>query len=334
MKLVKMNVFFSLFLLFFQGHTYAASKANQPLFKFDGKLYYEKDLQDRMKQDVYEAKHKHYHNWVHVMDNIIFDKYIEEQANKKKISSDKFREQLFKSSNIGENQAKKWYEQNKFRIGSRKFEEIKDEIINHLKRENEHKQRLKLVEKIKKDNKVVIFEEEPVSPVFKINYQGYPSKGNGKAKVTIVEFADYQCPHCKMASKTLKSVVKEFSDRVKFIYIDFPINRSGISTVIAEGAFCASKQSQDAYWKYHYMAFENQNSLKKDSAQLFAKNLRLDMKKFNSCMASNGPKAMLAKSLKEAQRLGVRGTPTIYINGRRTHGHTEEQLKNQIKKLL
>ena len=153
---------------------------------------------------------------------------------------------LFRSAKIldvkepSERALKAWYESYKTRIPPNyKFEEIKGEIAKIVKQEEMHKKREDLVSKIKREKKFASNLAKPEAPVVEIKTEGFPSKGKDNAKVTIVEFADYQCPHCKVAADSLKKVMDKFKDKVKFVFLDYPINPSGISRVVAEASHCA-----------------------------------------------------------------------------------------------
>ena len=80
--------------------------------------------------------------------------------------------------------------------------------------------------------------------VFAIDTEGYPVKGKENSPVTIVEFADYQCPHCRQLSADLNDIYTKYKNKIKIVYIDFPINPSGVSEEIAHGAYCAYKQGK------------------------------------------------------------------------------------------
>ena len=168
---------------------------------------------------------------------------------------------FFKAPNIGNKEAKAWFDQNKHRLGGRKLEDIRNEIIVMLKGEAQQKARAALLVQLKQAGKFRYLMEQPEAPVVAIRSQGFPSKGQKGAPIKIVEFADYQCPHCQVAAENLKSVIKQFPKKVEFTFIDFPINRSGISTKVAEGGVCASEQGK--FWEYHYLAFDKQAELEK-----------------------------------------------------------------------
>ena len=112
----------------------------------------------------------------------------------------------------------------------------------------------------------------------------------------------------------MRQLVPRFKDKVRFVNIDYPIH-GGTAAIVAQGAYCAS--SQDKYWQYHYLAFDQQANLNAKSPDQLAAQLKLDSKKFSSCMAGKAPQSFVARGKSEARRLGVSGTPTFFVNGRK-----------------
>ncbi|MEZ4742709.1 MAG: thioredoxin domain-containing protein [Bdellovibrionota bacterium] len=305
---------------------------SENLYTYKGKTYSVSELEPSFQQSIYEAKKEQYDSLSHVVDEHLIQIYLEEKAKSKKTTIEKVREATFATKPASEGEMKAWYDKNKERIPY-PYEKIKGEISRILEREKAVEIRNTLIKEIKSKGKFKVLLEEPVPPSFNIASQGYPTKGSDKAKLTLVEFADYQCPHCKKASSVVKNVMKKYGNKVKLVYLDFPINPSGISRQVAVGGVCADQQKK--YWEYHYMAFEKQNELTKESPEKFAKDLGLEIQKFKECLASNEAKEKVAKSEVEGRRVGVQGTPTFFLNGRKIQvGHDEKQFEAEINKAL
>jgi protein-disulfide isomerase len=205
--------------------------------------------------------------------------------------------------------------------------------VQVVKQEEMKKKRDAYLDKLKKDKKFALNLAKPESPLVDVKFDGFPTKGKEGAKVTVVEFADFQCPHCKAASESFKKVTEKFKDKIKYVYLDFPINPSGISRVVAEGSHCADEQGK--YWDYHFKAFEGQSTLDKESPMKLAKELKLDEAKFKTCLDGTKAKALVEKGRAEGDRIGVSGTPYLLINGRRYMGaHTVEAISKEIETSL
>lgn len=308
-------------------------QANEVLFEMGGKGHTSKDLSPALQQAVYDIQEQAYANLQKVVDAQIIEEYAETEAKKKGISVDEFEKKAFKGKTVGDKEAKKWFEDNKARLGGRDFDTLKKDIIGLLQNQEDDKVRTNLITKIKNEKKFKFVMQEPQAPVFEIKTAGFPSKGNPNAKVTIVEFADYKCPHCAHASEALKKVLdnSKYKDKVNFVYLDFPIDQSGVSKRVAEGAYCADQQKK--YWDYHYLAF-SEKSLSANSPIEFAKKLKLDEKAFEKCLGSKEATQRVENGRIEGDRIGIRATPSIFVNGRKLYGNSQESIEEALKKIL
>ncbi|MEK7130337.1 MAG: thioredoxin domain-containing protein, partial [Patescibacteria group bacterium] len=143
-------------------------------------------------------------------------------------------------------------------------------------------------------------------------------KGNKEAKVTIIEYSDFQCPACASAHPMMKKAVQEFGDKIRFAYRHFPLVQIHQN---AELAALASEAAglQGKFWEMHDMLFEKQSNwgTSKDAKKLFAQyagELGLDRAKFESDLTSDAVKQKIQASLSEATRIKLGGTPSIFIN--------------------
>ncbi len=151
-------------------------------------------------------------------------------------------------------------------------------------------------------------------------------KGNKDAKVTIVEFTDYQCPFCKRHfDQTADQLMKEYVDtgKVRYMLRDLPLSFHANAHVAAQAARCAG--DQDQYETYHDKLFENQAVWAElsDSAAVFsgyATELGMNAGTFSSCLSSGKYKAAVDEDLALARKAGASGTPTFFINGKRLVG--------------
>lgn len=147
-----------------------------------------------------------------------------------------------------------------------------------------------------------------------------PYYGPKDAKVVLVEFGDFQCPFCKENAPDLAKLRKNYGDRVKFIWRDFPLTYSHPQALIAaKAASCAN--DQNAFWEYHDVLFENQNNFEDELALIgYATDLGLDEKVFTSCIDSSKYEIEAKNDLQDGTTFSVRGTPTYFINGVRLSG--------------
>ncbi len=305
--------------------------ADAPLFSYKGKSYSGGDLDPASRQALFDGEKERYDGINRILEDALLMDHVREEAVKKKVSEQDIKTQLFSVKEPDEKAMTAWYEKNKDKIPY-PYDKVKTEISRLLQAEEQNKKRTSIVEELKRKGNFKSLVVAPVAPAFQIATQGFPMKGNKDAKVTIVEFADFQCPHCKHASEMVKSILKKYGDKVKLVFLDFPINPSGISRKVAEGAVCADQQGK--YWEFHGLAFDKQATLTTNSPGEIAKELKLDMAKFDACLASAESKAKVAKGEEEGRKVGVQGTPAFYINGRRMQGGDEAALSLEIDNAL
>lgn len=141
-----------------------------------------------------------------------------------------------------------------------------------------------------------------------------PAKGPANAKVTIVEFSDYQCPYCGRVEPTVKQILSTYGDKVRFVYRDFPLSSLHQNAQKAsEASECADKQGK--FWEYHDKLYQNQSALDVTSLKKYAADLKLDTTKFNQCLDSGEMTAEVQKDEQDGVTAGVDGTPSFFING-------------------
>jgi len=146
-----------------------------------------------------------------------------------------------------------------------------------------------------------------------INVTGSPFKGTADAPVTIALFTDFQCPYCAKIVPQLNEVLEKNKGKVKLVFKNFPLNTHQFARKAAAAALAAGKQGK--FWELHDRLFQNYNRLNDQVVQEQAQQLGLDMQKFNKDM--NDPQIMQAinQDYQDGAKAGVRGTPTIYVNG-------------------
>jgi protein-disulfide isomerase len=155
--------------------------------------------------------------------------------------------------------------------------------------------------------------------------------GNAKAKIILVEYGDYQCPHCGIAHPFIKKLLKQFNHEILFIFRNFPLQeihpQAMASALAAEAA-----DKQKKFWEMHDMIFENQQILSPNSLLHFAKNISLDLEMFAGDWKSKDALSKVETDFEGGIHSGVNGTPTFFINGTRleTYDETYESLSHAI----
>ncbi len=137
--------------------------------------------------------------------------------------------------------------------------------------------------------------------------------GPQNAAVTIIEFSDYQCIYCERAEATIKQIISNYGNDVKFVYRDFPLSFHQFAQKAAEASECADEQGK--FWQYHDKLFDNQQALNTSDLKQYAKEIGMDSVKFNECLDNSRMASEVQKDIEDGQSYGVSGTPTFFING-------------------
>jgi protein-disulfide isomerase len=142
-----------------------------------------------------------------------------------------------------------------------------------------------------------------------------PSKGAAKPVVTLVEWADFECPFCGVAAPLPKGVVEKYPDQVQLVFKHYPLSAHQHAENAARAAVAAQRQGK--FWPVQQALFENQKKgLDETHILELAREAGLDMKEFENDIASEATADSVARDRKQADELGLEGTPMIYINGR------------------
>ena len=148
-----------------------------------------------------------------------------------------------------------------------------------------------------------------------INIEGRPVYGSERAPVTVVVFADFECPHCRKEAPVLRKAIDSFRGRAKLVYKHFPLGGhkwAKIAAIATEAAF-----EQGKFWEMHDLVFENQAALSEERIlQLAGRIDGLDMEKFKASFEAEKGKAVVEQDKKDGEELGIAGTPAVYVNGR------------------
>ncbi len=146
-----------------------------------------------------------------------------------------------------------------------------------------------------------------------------------------MEFTDFQCPWCKRSQDSVKAVEQAYGDKIKMVDRMFPLTSIHQRAMpSAEAAYCAKEQ--DKYWEYRDKLFASQTLSDSDFKQ-YAKEVGLNEKKFDACIASHKYASQIQNDQADGQRFGVSGTPTFFVNGIQTgFPQLQETVKGELDK--
>jgi protein-disulfide isomerase len=157
--------------------------------------------------------------------------------------------------------------------------------------------------------------------------------GPEDAKVTIVEFSDFQCPFCSKAADVVKQLKEKYGTKVRFVFRHFPLPFHQDAHLASQAAVAAGEQGK--FFEYHDMLFKNQQKLAKASLEEYAKKLGLDLNKFKKALDSKSFAKTVDDDIALGKQVAVQGTPTMFLNGERIANPTDfAGLSKQIDQAL
>lgn len=173
----------------------------------------------------------------------------------------------------------------------------------------------------------------------KVSMNNVPIKGPADAKVTIIEYTDFQCPYCSKAHANVEELLKTYEGKIRIVYKSLPLNIHNWAEDSAVMAMCAYQQNPESLWKYADYFFENQKTLTKETLEAksmeVGKEWGLNTDTLKQCFDARSTIGTIQADMKEAQALGFNSTPSFVVNGRPVVGAIPvDQFKQIIDEAL
>jgi protein-disulfide isomerase len=256
------------------------------------------------------------------LDELVANKLIEAEAKKQNVTPEKLLENEVDSKvkPPSEADADAFYEANKRQIPVPK-EQAMPQVMEYLMERNRAQAHNDYIKRLKKEYGYKSY-LEPLRA--NVEAAGHPTLGPANAPITIVEFSDFECPYCGGLFPTLKQIEKDYADKVRVVYRQFPLSSvHPHAEKAAEASLCALEQQH--FWEFHDSMFGNQRELTVDDLKKRAVDMKLDTGKFDECLDSGREADAIQKDIQDGARAGVTGTPAMFINGRFLSGNQPYQ---------
>lgn len=291
------------------------------------------DIEDSLQPLIFNIQQEVYALRKQDLELKINDTLLAQEAQKKGVTTRALLESEInaKVPAVTDAQAQAFYDENKDRI-SGEFAQVKPQIIQYLREQKEQEATVAYADQLRRAGTVQMNLVAPESPTFSIATDDQPVKGTANAGVTIVEFTDFECPSCALQHPVLDRIVSEFGDRVRLVVRDFPLSQHANARKAAEAAEAAREQGK--YWEYAGVLFRNQSELGLDKLRQYASDLGLDRARFDASLDSGKFAEKVQRDVIDGHKLGINGTPTVYVNGRRVSDNSYESLKANIEAAL
>jgi protein-disulfide isomerase len=265
----------------------------------------------RVRQEEYELRRQ-------ALDELIAERLVAAEAARRRVAPEELARQEVdaKTAMLSPVELEAVYDQNKARFAGQPREEALARIREVLDQRAKAERRAAWEKELREAARVTVRLEAPRAAV--AIPAGAPSSGPQDARVTIVEFTDYQCPYCHRAQGVIDEILGRYPGKIRFVHLDFPLDGHPGAVPAARAARCAGEQGR--FWEYHRGLMTAPGPLDATDLAGRAAALRLDGPAFAACLSSGRHDDAIQASLRQGEELGVTGTPAYFLNGRMISG--------------
>jgi protein-disulfide isomerase len=281
------------------------------------------ELEQEESAKLLSAHYQYYQAQSKALEDLIDKKLLEQKAKSENLTVDQLTDRDIKSkvTDPTEDQMKVYYEGLET---DQPYDAVREKILDKIRQLRTDKIRAAYVKELRAQVPVTIALAPPKA---KVEVAETQSLGPKTAKVTLVEFADYECPYCQRVAPDVKKLKEDFGDRIAFSYKDFPLPNHTRAQKAAEAARCASKQ--DKFWEFHDELFHSRE-LDVDQLKAQARALQLNPAQFDKCLDTGEQASAVAKDKKEGLKLGISGTPSFFVNEHYLSGAVDYATLRQV----
>jgi protein-disulfide isomerase len=208
------------------------------------------------------------------------------------------------------------------------FDDVKPSVLQYFQRQQAEAFVGQMISDLRAGAQIATLLEDVGPPALEIDVPAHTAAvGPPSARVTVVEFADFECPYCSTAADAVRELKTKYKDNVRFAYRHFPLSFHPNAKKAAEYSQCAAAQGQ--FWKLHDTFYANMKALDEPSLKMHAKSVGLNLEELEKCVASGRGATEVEIDMKKAMEIGVEGTPSFYINGQKYAGPISPQALGQ-----
>ncbi len=293
----------------------AYAQKSEVVAKINGKNIFFEELNKGITTALYDAQMKVYDLQYSQLQNLLLQEFAKNHPFGKNLSFPDFMEKyVVKNTTVTEQMVSQFIKINK--IPSSKINaEYRSQVNKYLRSKMIRKQVTNWFEKESKKHKVVINLKRPERPRINIPVGQAPTLGDKDARITIIEYSDFQCPYCAKAEETIQELLKKYGKDIRLVYKQYPLSFHKEAFKASEASLCANEQSNDFFWKLHHEMFDDPRHLKVGELKGKAERLGMNKKQFSDCINSEKYMAQVNADIAEGNQFGVSSTPIFFING-------------------
>jgi protein-disulfide isomerase len=291
-------------------HASEPVSAGAVIAEIDGKQVTLADMERKSSARLFQARNAFYESEKKAAEEFIDEYLLEAEAKKHKLTVAELLDREVNSKagkDPGEEALRVYYEGVDT---NESFEAVRDKITEHLRQRRIAKLKGAYMQTLRANAKVSM---RLAPPRARVSTADAPVRGSLDAPVTIVEFADYECPYCQQVQPALSKLEAEYKGKIAFVYKDVPLPMHANAQKASEAAHCAGVQGK--YWEFHDV-LATSKQLDVPQLKQNATAMKLDTVAFNKCLDSGEKAPVIKGHMAEAQAFGLQGTPSFFINGR------------------
>ncbi|MFX3675491.1 MAG: DsbA family protein [bacterium] len=295
----------------------------------------EKEMLQGIESQVYDAEVKLHELKMGRIRSLVLKSLMEGDSRKKGLSNDEFLEKYIANDIKISNKDIDAF------IAERKIpkenvnDQIKEKVRQFLEMEKKKEAIENWIGEKTKKSAVEVYIAEPSRPVFDVDTGSAPFAGGADAKVTVVEFSDFQCPFCAKGAEIMNELKKKYGSKIKIAFKNYPLPFHTHAKDAAHAGLCVNEQKSEYFWKLHDLMFADQTKLSREDLKASAKKIGANSEEFDKCMSSNKFMAAIEADMEQGKDLGVQSTPTFFVNGQLINGaHPVETFSEIIDREL
>jgi protein-disulfide isomerase len=267
------------------------------------------DVEQKESSRLLQARNTYYQAQKSAINHFVDDQLLAQKAAAEHITVDELvkREITDKVVDPSEEQLKFLYD---ILASDQTYEKMRPQLLDQYRQQRTPKIRAEYLKTLASETKIVT---SFLPPNVEVSVDGAPRIGSTQAAVTLVEYADYECPYCQQVYPALKKLEKDYDGKLSVVFKDCPLPMHSHAQKAAEAANCAKEQGK--FWEYNNALFENPGKLEVAQLKDYSKTLGLNTTEFDKCLDGGAETAKVLKATEEAQTLGIGGTPSFFING-------------------
>lgn len=283
----------------------------------------EEELIGEAKSEFFELKKREYDLRMERLNRLMEEKLIGEEAKKANMSQEDFiNKKVVGKVSISTSEYNKFVKEKGIPEEQLKqHPEYKDRINQFLENQKKQEKIQEYLAKLTKSKPVEAYFKKPVMERVNVEIGQAPLLGKADAKVKIIAFSDFQCPYCSRGAVTMHDIAKKYGNKVTVAFKHYPLPFHQQAVPASEMSMCVNKiGGASKFWKFHDIVFKNQDKLDVDSLVKFAKDSGVDEKKAKECFDAGEFKELVKSDMEYGNKIGVRSTPTFFINGQMVAG--------------